>query len=126
MTIDLDKPGMVWIVSAFVFVTLAGAGILVLLAWRSSMKDPPGGMPQLGLALLSISYLWLLAVFFLPTRVAPDYSDLRYATININAGLVLLSIILGVARIRAGWRVVVVAVPMLFLWSYVAAVSAAV
>jgi hypothetical protein len=126
VTIDLDKPGMAFIVSAVVWIALVGAGGLLFLAWRVSHNGAVGRIPLLGLALLSISYLWLLGVLFLPTRVAPDYSDLRYTTIDINTAIVVLSIIFSVARVRAGVRVLVAAIPVLFLWLYVGVVSVAV
>ena len=62
----------------------------------------------------------------LSTIIAPDYSDLRFLTIDGNAIAVLVAMIMTVVGKQMRWQLLSAGGLLVSLWSYVAAVSSVV
>ena len=75
----------------------------------------------------SVSYIWLLALLFLPQVFGPDYSDLRFLTIGMNLGFGCVGVIAALIPGRGPRALPVIAsVWVVSLWCYVGVVSATV
>ena len=113
-------------VIALIYVAYALPVIPIALAWRGVIMRLPVRWTFVALLIVTLSYLWFLAILAFGSTIAPDYSDLRFRTINGNAIAMLLAIILVVIGRQLRWQIITSSCLLLLLWSYLAAVSSVV
>lgn len=101
----------------------AAAVVPLALGWRRRLRSgvPHVSFASLSLAVTTLSYLWLLSVLWWPRAVAPDYSNLRFATIWFNVACCAVCLIRA-ARAKED-AVVASSVHVAALWLYVGTVS---
>ena len=95
----------------------------IVLGWRSLLRARADRATVILLTLVTASYLWILAVAAAAPVVAPHYSDLRFGTIYLNAGVMFLSAVMALVRRPLRWQLLSASGALVFLWSYVAVVS---
>jgi hypothetical protein len=98
----------------------------VTLAWRQFAKEKPGSLTLVSLVLITLSCLWLIAVLLFGPVIAPDYSQLRDETIDVNVAGVLVAILIAILRQRMRVSLLGPAVLLFLAWLYVAMVSVAI
>ena len=116
---------MTWIVIA-IWGAFALPSLPLGLAWRDFVRQRPGSATTLALTILTVSYVWILAVVAAARIVAPDHSDLRFITIDLNCIAILLAIILAVIGRRMRRKLLPAGCALLTLWLYVDFVSSVV
>ena len=123
---DLRDPGAVQLVWILFLGAIALTGLFLVLGWRAYVKQRLTVVPTIAITFVSVSYLWFLGIVAIPSVFGPDYSDLRFTTIDFNVWVVVIAGVLALFRVRDGWRVCLPVFPLLMLWLYLSVVSVAV
>ena len=100
--------------------------IPLFLAWWFRVKHLVGRPTAVALFMATLSYVWLLAILTFGSVIAPDYSAIRFRTIDGNAVAMFAVIILAIVGRQMRWQLISAGCILLFLWSLVAALSSVV
>lgn len=97
-----------------------------MLGWREVGKHRPGTTITLANAIITASYLWVVAVVAGAPVIAPHYSLARDKTIELNVAALLIAIILVIIRRRGRSLFLLAGCGTIVLWCYLALVGSVV
>ena len=123
--LEITPERLTWIRNAL-WVAFALTAIALGLAWRDFVRQRPGRVTTIALGILTVSYVWILALLAAAPIVAPDYSDLRSHTIDLNSIAALVAIILVFIGRRMRKQLLPAGFGLLILWLYIGLVSSVV
>ena len=115
---------------AYIWALIVSPCAPLAVAWfrvSRSTSRPVTPAPRVLLGLTTTSYLWFVATGIWPDTLAPHYSTLRYATIWLNMGTMLLLVVVGALRgdrLRA--PLVWASALLVLVWLYDASISSVV
>lgn len=104
MRIDVEKlqsggtDGFAAWVSNWFYFTVLLAGLSVVLGWRTVFRASTAKWDRVIMVLATTSFLWYVALVFLPRAIAPDYSDVRFGTIYANLAVIAIAGIFSLFR----------------------------
>lgn len=131
MRIDARRVGgtygfTAWVVAWF-YLTVLLAGFSIILGWWTMRLFPTAKWDRVIIVLATTSFLWYVALIFLPRAIAPDYSDVRYGTIYANLAVMAIAGIFSLFRAPPVRRYLVVSTWLLVcLWFYAMLLSSVV
>ena len=114
------------LINAIIYLAFALPALPLILGWRVFLKHNPGVLATIALGILSLSYLWIVAVLVGLPVIAPHYTQARANVINANAAAVVLGTILGGVAPEVRWSSLTGGPVVFMLWSYVAVIGSVV
>lgn len=115
-----------WVVAA-IYIVFAVPLLPLVLGWRKFVGDGPRWPAGIGLAILTVSYLWVLGVLAGASVIAPHYTTARAYTIDLNAvGALAAIVLLAIVERPMRWYHLVAGCGVFVLWVYLGVVGSVV
>ena len=116
---EITAENLNWIRIA-IFVAFGLPALPLLLTWRAFLQDRPGRLTTIAIVVVSVSYLWVLAVLAgAPLVAPPHYTAARSTVIDVNAVAILVAIVLVVIGRPFRWKLFLAGFGVLILWGYI-------
>jgi hypothetical protein len=109
-----------------IYMAFALPAVPLIWSWREIATHHPGALITLVSAVITTSYLWVVAVVAGAPVIAPHYTPARDKTIELNVAALLIGIILVVVRRRVRTQLLLAGCGTIVLWCYLALVGSVV
>jgi hypothetical protein len=117
--LELTPENLTWIRIA-IFVAFGLPALPLLLTWRAFIQGRPGRLTTMAIVILSVSYLWVLAVLAgAPLVAPPHYTAARSTIIDVNNVATLVAIVLVVIGRAFRRKLFLAGFGVLILWGYI-------
>jgi hypothetical protein len=106
-----------------IYAAFAVPAVPLIWGWREIARHPPGAVTIFASAIITATYLWVVAVVVGAPVIAPHYTPARENAIELNVAAILIAIILVIIRRRTRSQLVLAGIGTIALWCYLAFVG---